>query len=106
MYNESKAQKAWTGGPVDYDPPQPVEREPEIPAQIAVQDRSLAELQEYLLRLEDRLRPVLRQAGPAVNSDDPGALKTSPLADALHIHNARIQAATAFINGLLSRLEL
>lgn len=96
---------AWTGGPVEYSPPKAVTREPEIPAQLAIQNKSLSELQEYLLRLEERLQPVLRPAGPADGSEDPGVLAV-PLADAIRFGNARIQAATAFVNGLLTRLEL
>ncbi len=82
-------------------------RQLDVPGQLEAQEKFIAELDEYLARLEERLRPVLRNAGPDSAEKSPAPIQSIvPLASVLRQNNQRIASLSAHINDIFIRLEL
>lgn len=71
------------------------------------QDKAIAELQEVVSMLVDRLQPVLTPIEPTDKaSEDRAAPVVSEVASTLNDHTARIRRATNRLGNAIERLEV
>ena len=82
------------------------DRTPEVLAVTNNLNHQITVLQERVERLAQRLEPVLSSSTPSAKENDLLASRGSPLAEAIRNEAVRVEAASARVCDLLSRLEI
>ena len=82
------------------------DRTPEVLAATNNLNHQIAVLQERVERLAQRLEPVLSSSIPPDKENGLLASHSSPLAEAIRNEAVRVEAASARVYDLLSRLEI